>query len=164
MNYPKEKQLNQDLFESALDKLKIGLKQAVSNNDLLVFYGFARLTPKIIKKRSIVIFFENSKLWTYKKEKYINQKMHIVHIRKQTKEEAEDATSINREWTRYEIFVDDKPFNGNLELALERNFLKDSNNVSLYEREIIREKLRKEYHSFYKLNSKLTGQQAIIFD
>jgi hypothetical protein len=106
--------------------------------------------------------FENCNIWNERKEKFLKQKMHIVHIREQTTDEMQDCKICTRQWTRYDLFVDEKTFKGNLELALERNFLADSNNVSESEREIIREKLRNEFYSFYKVEKK--GQQALIFD
>jgi hypothetical protein len=130
---------------------------------MLVFYGFAKLTPKIVRKRSIIILYENTNHWNEKKEKFINQKMNIVHVRIQNKEEALQGKFSNQEFHRFEIFVDDKRYKGNLDKALEHNFLVDAGNVSEFERQHIRYKLKKEYHSFYKISSKPAGQQSIIF-
>lgn len=129
---------------------------------MLVFYGFRKLTPKIFRKRSIIICFENSRNWTLKKQIFINKAMYLVHVRMQNPGEFNDAKHSNRQWHMYEILVDEKPYNGNIDLVLEDNFLADQNNVSNYERQVIREKLKKEYYEFYK-DAKPADQQALIF-
>jgi hypothetical protein len=130
----------------------------------LVFYGFAKLTKKAIKKRSVVIQYANT--WNYndKQKRYIEQKMHIVHQRFQTKDEVTDAPFSNRSWTKWEYFPDDKRWKGNIDLVLENNFVAESNHVSLKERNEIRTKLEKEYYSFYNLPRKQKGQISLIFD
>lgn len=127
----------------------------ISEDKYLVFYGFAKLTKKIVRKRSVVVQYANSKIFSERQEKYINQKMHIVFQRYQTINEIEDAKFSDRSWTKYEYFVDDKIWNGNLDLVLNENFIAEENHVSIEERKIILEKLKKEYYDFYKLQKPL---------
>ncbi|MNR46930.1 hypothetical protein D3C85_1659650 [compost metagenome] len=70
----------------------------------------------------------------------------------------------NRCFTKYGYFIDDKRWNGNIEMILEDNFIAEENHVSKNERAVIREKLRKEYFSFYKVEKTLKGQQTLIFN
>lgn len=115
----------------------------------LVFYGFARLTKKAVRKRSIVIQYANTTNYNERQKRYIEQKMNIVHQRYQTMEEAGDAEFSNRSWTKYEYFVDDKEWNGDLEAVLNRNFMMEENNLSIEERTEIKEKLTKGFKRFY---------------
>lgn len=118
-------------------------------SNYLVFYGFARLTKKAVKKKSVIIQYANSTNYNERQKRYITQKMNIVYQRFQTVEEAEDAQYSNRAWTKYEYFVDDKKWKGDLEAILKHNFLMEENNVSLEERTLIMEKLKKEYNFNY---------------
>ena len=131
-------------------------------NNLRVWYGFAKLTKKAVKKRQLVIFFENQ--YSYKNDAWIEQKIQVVHIRNQTKDEIKDCHLVSRTFTKYGYFIDDKPFLGNIERVLEKNFLADSKNVSEKERQKIRDKLREAYYRVYNIEKKQTGQQAIIFN
>lgn len=129
-----------------------------------MFYGFAKLTKKAVRKRSVVIQYANTHNYNDRQKKYIEQKMHIVHQRFQTKAESENRTNSNRSWTKWEYFVDDKRWNGNLEAVLHDNFVAEANIVSLKERTEIKEKLDKAYYEFYKLERKPKGQQQILFE
>lgn len=140
------------------------IREIQSKNPQLVFYGFAKLTPKIVRKRSVMILFETSNSWSERKERFIRQKMEIIHVRKQTDDEILRFKKELREFVRFEFFVDDRRYKGNLERVLEDNFVFDVKDVSLYESTIIREKLRNSYHSFYKISSRAEGQQSLIFD
>lgn len=138
-------------------------KEVPFNRPLKVFYGYAKLTPKIVRKRSLVVIYENGHGWNDRKEKSLKQKMHIVYIRNQTPEESNDAYYSTREFTRYEMFIDDKRWKGNIEAVLENNFLLDENHVSAEERETIRCKMREGFYKKYNVSRKLVGQQQIIF-
>lgn len=138
------------------------LKSAIDNSPMLVFYGFAKLTPKLVRKRSIRIYYENEKVWNEKKNRFINRCMKIVHVRPQTESEMESAKYAKKQWTGFEIFIDEKPYFGNLDRALEYNFVADKNHVLEHERDIIRQKLKKEYYEFYK-DAEPAAQQALIF-
>lgn len=115
----------------------------------LVFYGFAKLTKKAVRKRSIIIQYANTTNYNDRQKRYIEQKMNIVHQRYQTINECEDAQYSNRSWTKYEYFIDDKKWKGNLEAILENNFVAEENHVSLEERELIKQKLTKGFKTFY---------------
>lgn len=127
-----------------------------------VFYGFAKLTKKIVRKKELAIYYENCSVNS--NDKFIKQKIHIVHERIQTLQEMTDFDIGNRSFTKYGYFIDDKRWNGNIERILEDNFIAEENHVSANERTIIREKLRKEYYSFYKVEKKIKGQQTLIFN
>lgn len=139
-------------------------------NNLRVWYGYAKLTKKTIKKHQLVIFFENSNYNKEKNLKWINQKIHIIYTRFQNEGEASDAQHSNRMFTKYGYFIDEKPFFGNIEKVLNQNFLADLNNVSEEERTKIKDLLRKAYYNVYKIPkikennyNKKTGQISFIF-
>ncbi len=132
----------------------------------LVFYGFAKLTKKIVRKKSLVIQFANFSegYFNERRQKYIKQKMHIVYQRYQTIEEAEDSKKSNRSWTKWEYFVEDKKWKNNIDLVLQDNFYADEKNVTLQERESIKKKLRSQYFAVYNIEDEIKGQQLMIFD
>ncbi len=109
---------------------------------LKVWYGVDRLN-KVMKKPSVSIVFENSiHLHEEILEKKVRQRMDVAYMRYQTDEEslgAEDATRIFQTWTM-EIYG--KAYKGDIEYLLNQNSLADENNVSLEEREVIKQKLR----------------------
>jgi len=132
----------------------------------LVFYGFAKLTKKIVRKKSLVIQFANfpEGHFNERQQKYIKQKMHIVYQRYQTIEEAEDSKKSNRSWTKWEYFVEDKKWKYNIDLVLQDNFYADEKNVTLEERELIKKRLRTQYFIVYNIEDEIKGQQLMIFD
>lgn len=127
-----------------------------SPSKYLVFYGFARLTKKAVKKRSVVIQYANTENYNDRQKRYIEQKMHIVYQRYQTMHEATDAPFSNRSWTKYEYFIDSKRWGGNLDYVLDNNFLLEENHVPTEEREKIRETLRKEFDKHYQQYKTIT--------
>ncbi|MDE6410031.1 MAG: hypothetical protein K2K81_07300 [Muribaculaceae bacterium] len=119
---------------------------------LRVFYGWCKLN-KIRKKEAISVVFENDCQREEKTMKFINRMMDVVYVRDQTEDEKMDAEGAVRMFTEYSLFMEDKLFQGSLELALKRNFEADRNNVSEEERKTIRKKLRESYlssHPGYK--------------
>ena len=116
----------------------------------LVFYGFAKLTKKAVRKRSVVIQYANTENYNDRQKRYIEQKMHIVYQRYQTMYEATDAPFSDRCWTKYEYFIDSKRWGGNLDNVLDNNFVVEENHVSTEERYKIRETLRKEFDKHYQ--------------
>ena len=123
---------------------------------LRVYYGYARLTKKIVRKPQLVVMFENSDSWNERKERYLKQKMTIVYVRHQTPDEAIDGAYSNRQWTKYGTYIDQKPFFGDIEAVLQNNFIADANNVSEDEREIIRDKMRAGYRQAYGYRPQIT--------
>jgi hypothetical protein len=115
----------------------------------LVFYGFANLTKKVVRKRSIVIQYANTKNYNERQRRYIEQKMHIVHTRYQTQEEVEDAQFSDRSWTKYEYFVDSSKWQGDLDAILKNNYDAEENHVCQEERQEIKEKLKSKFNAFY---------------
>ena len=140
--------------------------ESKKKGNFLVFYGFAKLTKKIVRKKSIIIQYANipELQFNERQEKYINQKMHIVYQRYQTEEEIQDAAKSNRSWTKWEYFVDDKKWKNSIDLILQDNFYAEENHVSLKERELIKKKLENEYYRFYGLTKERKGQQVLIFN
>ncbi|MDR1502285.1 MAG: hypothetical protein LBT43_07510 [Prevotella sp.] len=114
---------------------------------LRVFYGFTRLN-KVLKKRSLRIIFENENRGERNLSR-VKTWIHISHTRFQSEKEASDASFCNQMFFVYDLFIDEKPFNGDLEAVLEQNFIADSNHVSIEEREKIRENLRADFHRVY---------------
>lgn len=117
--------------------------------ELRVFYGFGKLTKKLIRKAELAVIFENDNHNSRKNEENMKKILHIVHVRTQTPKEAEDAKGSTRMFTKYGYFIDEKPWRGDIDRALRQNFLADENNVSEEERQEIREKLRTAYYSVY---------------
>lgn len=114
---------------------------------LRVFYGFKKLTKKIVKKPSVIILYENgcSRL----NDRYVNRAMKVIYQRLQTDEETKDAKYCNRLFSKNEYFINEKIWKGNIEAILHHNFLADKNNVPKDEREHIKELLKKEVFDFY---------------
>jgi hypothetical protein len=114
---------------------------------LRVFYGFKKLTKKIVKKPSVIILYENgcSRL----NDRYVHRAMKVVYERLQTDKEIENVQHCNRLFSKYEYFINEKIWKGNIEAILHHNFLADKNNVPKDEREHIKELLKKEVFDFY---------------
>jgi hypothetical protein len=129
---------------------------------LRVWYGFAKLTKKAVRKHELAIYFENE--YSHKNESWIEQKIHVVHVRNQTELESGDKVNSNRTFTKYGYFIDQKPFYGDIELVLDQNFKADSNHVSEEERSEIREKLRSAYYSVYKVEPRNVDQLKLEFN
>lgn len=123
--------------------------QKILSQNLKVWYGYARLTKKIVKKKQLVIFYENDNHNREKNEAWVRQKINVIYERFQTEKEKQDALSSNRTFTKYGYFIDNKPYSGNIDLVLEQNFKVESNNVSLEERTTIRDKLKLAYRTQY---------------
>ena len=73
------------------------------------------------------------------------------YVRKQTVGEAADGGYKNRIFTEYSLFIDEKPFNGDLESVLQCNYESDQNNVSPDELELIRKALRDGFKKSYPM-------------
>lgn len=128
---------------------------------LMVYYGFAKLTPKIMRKHELVIIYENDNHNPMKNLAWIFRKTHLVYIREQTVEERKGAAASNRTFTKYGYFIDEKPWSSNIDLVLEHNFLSDDKHVPKIERELIRVMLRETYFEVYK--TKPLKQLAFLF-
>ena len=113
-----------------------------------VYYGFSKLTKKIVRKPELAIFFDNSNSGG-DREAWVSKRIKIVYTRFQTKEEEKDGEGANRMFTKWGYFIDEKPFFGDIDKVLDYNFVADENNVSLEERTKIKQKLREEYFRFY---------------
>lgn len=126
--------------------------------NLKVYYGWIKLTKKIIRKPELAIFFENGK--AYSNEQFINRRIKVIYERMQTPEEMEGCINNNRMFTKYGYFINEKPYFGNLDRVLHENFLADANHLSKKKREELRLLLKNSYYSFYNL--KPTNYQTSI--
>lgn len=149
-------QLSREELDTRIAELRKGKKR------FKAYYGFAKLTKKIVLKKELAVYYENT--MSFSNAKFVEQKIHIVHERWQTWDEMTDFDIGNRSFTKYGYFIDDKPWNSDIERILEDNFTAEENHVSKKERLEIRNKLRKEYYSFYKIEKKSIGQQSLIFE
>jgi len=125
-----------------------GMKSHLSRpKRLRVYYGWRKL-GKSIKKESLTVIFLNDRPGPrFDKDGYdgVTRWMHVVYSRWQTDEEMSDAELFCHMYAVHEIMLDDKEIQGSLELALQANYNADRNNVSVEERELIRNKLREAY-------------------
>jgi hypothetical protein len=130
---------------------------------LKVYYGFRKLTPKVVRKPQLAVFFENSNYNTVKNEEWIKKRIKVSYVRTQTPEEEVDSNYKNRLFTEYASFINDKPYYGDIEKVLEENYKADDKHVSKEEREIIRDILREDYYRFYdvKKPTKYQHQQML---
>lgn len=124
-----------------------------------VFYGFTRLTPKVVRKPELAIYFENA--YTTNNDDWINRRIKVVYTRRQTLDEEKDAKNQTRMFTKYSYLIDEKPFFGDIDKVLHINYIADEKNVDKRERLIIRKRLREEYFKFY--NRKESTQLTINF-
>jgi hypothetical protein len=122
--------------------------------NLKVFYGFSKQN-NTIKKRELAIYFENDNNNSEKNLRYINQRLHLVYTRKQTKGEAIDSSQSYRMFTKYGYFLDEKRWNSDIDAVLRDNFIADENNVSEKERLEIKSKLLNWYLENYSKNPKV---------
>lgn len=140
------------ILQNRLSYLDAKYKYARISEPLRVFYGWAK-TNKIRKKEAISVIFENGSQSDKRTMLFIKRMMNVVYTRTQTEDEMKGADGAIRMYTEYSVFLGEKRFQGSLELALRYNFESDKNNVSLEERETIRQKLREHYlstHPEYK--------------
>lgn len=127
-------------------------KRKPINKPLRVFYGWCRVN-KIRKKEAVSVVFENESQREERTMKFIKKMMDVVYVRDQTEGEKMGADGAVRMFTEYSVFLNEKRFQGSLELALKYNSEADANNVSSEERELIMQKLREHYlstHPSYK--------------
>lgn len=119
---------------------------------LRVWYGWARQN-KIRKKEAISVIFENEQGDSDRKQLFIKRMQDTVFVRFQSEEEAKDAEGINRVFTEYSLFMDNKAICGSLSQALTINHQKDRNHVGEDVRDKIMDALRSAYlrsHPKYK--------------
>lgn len=129
-------------------------KPSIRKSRLRVYYGWAKL-GKVRKREGISIIYENTEgvAEHHRMGKVLTKAQHTVCWRYQTEGEAKDAGQINRVFTEYSVFLDDKKIGGSLEAALRANSLADQKNVSPSERKRIADELRSWYmreHRDYK--------------
>ena len=133
---------------------------------LKIYYGFSKIN-KIQKREAIQVSFENEQgagSEGTRSGKTLRKLMNIVTERYQTEQEASDATSHNRMFTSYFIFLDDKKIAGSLKRALLINSEADKNHVSEKERKIIMEKLERAFLSSHADYKEPVRQMELQFD
>lgn len=136
------------------------IKQVKKLSHLRVWYGWCRLN-KIRKKRAISVIFENC--FSLRNEISLKRFQNTVYWRYQTDEEATDASYSNRMFTEWSIFLDEKPYNGDLEEALNKNFIADGNHVSQEERTEIMKKLKERFMLDYPGYAPPINRQLKLF-
>lgn len=131
-------------------------------SSLRVWYGYSKLTKKIVRKPELAIYYENS--YSYKNEDWINRKMNVVFTRYQTILEEKDSKNSNRMFTKFGYFINDKPFFGDIEKVLEYNFIDETKEIELAEKTEIRNALREMYRNVYAGFKQFKGQVSLIFE
>lgn len=124
-------------------------------SDLRVFYGWSRLN-KIRKKRAISVIFENCQGARNRGEQLLKRMQDTCYVRKQTIGEAGDGEFSNRIFTEFSLFIDEKPFDGDLDSILQCNYEADLNNVLPDDLESIKKALKEGFRKSYPVyyNSK----------
>ena len=135
---------------------------------LKVYYGFSKIN-KIQKREAIQVTFENEQgagSEGTRSGKTLRKLMDIVTWRYQTEQEASDASSHNRVFTSYHIFLDDKRVNGSLKKALQVNSEADKNHLSEKERKEIADRLETSFiasHVGYKEPKSIQQEIPFVF-
>jgi hypothetical protein len=114
-----------------------------------VWYGFSKLTKKIMRQRELAVIFENCGSGD---DRWIAQRIHIAYTRRQTVLEAEDGKQSNRSYTKYSYFIDDKKFKGDINAVLLENYNADRNNVIEKERKEIMKCLLDKFIELQRIN------------
>lgn len=130
-------------------------------SNLNVYYGWSKLN-KTRKKRAISVIFENCQGARNRGAWLLKRMQHTFYVRKQTKGEASDGPYSTRIFTEYSLFIDLKPFHGDLEECLKCNFEADQNNVPEEEREKIRTELRKGFKIAYETENRFAKTRNSI--
>ena len=105
---------------------------------LRVYYGWAKLN-KVVKREALTVIFLNDDPGPrYNKDGYngVSRYINVAYSRVQTSEEESDRVHVNRMYSVYSIFMDDKYVQGSLERALQVNYDSDQYNVSRVDRDI----------------------------
>ena len=139
-------------------------KQKVAKGRLRVFYGWCKL-GKIRKREGISIIYENEEGVAdhHRMNRSFLSAQYNVCWRYQTEGEASDAKQLNRIFTEYCVFFDDKKIAGSLEAAIRANSEADRYNVSTAERKRIADALRSSYMSEHR-DYKEPTRQLDLFD
>jgi len=140
-------------------------KSAVRKARLRVYYGWCKL-GKIRKREGISIIYENEEGVAdhHRMNRSFLSAQYNVCWRYQTEGEASDAKQLNRIFTEYCVFLDDKKIGGSLEAALRANSEADRYNVSQAERVRIADALRKWYMSEHRDYREPTRQLDLFED
>lgn len=140
-------------------------KAAAKKTRLRVYYGWCKL-GKIRKREGISIIYENEEGVAdhHRMGKVLHKAQHNVCWRFQTEGEASDAKQLNRIFTEYCVFMDDKHISGSLEAVLRANSMADRYNVSPSERKRIADELRKRYMSEHRDYKEPTRQLDLFED
>ncbi len=126
-------------------------RSKASKSRLRVYYGWCKL-GKIRKREGISVIYENEEGVAdhHRMNRSFLSAQYNVCWRYQTEGEASDAKQLNRIFTEYCVFMDDKRIAGSLEAALRANSDADRYNVSTAERKRIADALRSWYMSEHR--------------
>ncbi len=123
-----------------------------------VWYGYSKLTPKVVRKREMAVYFENAANNSRANEEWIERRIRVVYVRQQAEAEIMPAEIAIRMFTKYSYLIDEKPYYGDIEKVLEHNFIADRFNVSAEVRIEIREKLRTAYYEQFNIRKPIANQ------
>lgn len=133
---------------------------------LPVYYGWAKIN-KIQKREALTVIFLNDLPGPrLTKDGYdgVTRWIEPVYKRWQTDAEMTDAEHVNRMYTSYSLYMDDKRFGGSLEAVLKSNFEADKNHVTEHERNKIKELLRTSYVAQHPLYKEPKVRELSLFD
>ena len=136
--------LQQCLFELEQSRKPKQDSSSLRKKGLRVFYGWSKIN-KVRKREAISVIFENDSQPKERMERFIGRMQDTCYVREQTDGELADAQYINRMYTEYSVFLDDKRIKGSLQEALLVNNTADSRNVSAVVRKEIEKALRIAY-------------------
>ena len=114
-----------------------------------VYYGWSVLN-KIRKKVSLSVIFENEISFSDRSKNHIARLQKTFYVRRQTVAESQQGMAQNRTLTEYSLFLNQKPFSGDIEKLLDSNYQADINNVPAPVLQEIRDALRAGFKKVYQ--------------
>lgn len=129
-----------------------------NQSNLKVYYGWSVMN-KIRRKQSLSVIFENAEDWSGRSLVSVSRLQNTCFVRLQTEQEALDGSQQNRTLTEFSLFLNEKPFYGDLESVLETNRQADINNVPEEILIQIKLALRKGFKSSYLSIAKSHGTE-----
>ena len=152
-------------LQDTLKRLDATHRRKVTRERLPVYYGWAKQN-KIQKREALTVIFLNDIPGPRQtKDGYngVTRWIEPVYMRWQTEAEMLDADHVNRMYTSFSIYMDDKRIGGSLDAAREINFEADKNHVSENERKKILEKLRTSYIASHPTYREPKARQLSLF-
>lgn len=140
-------------------------KPTQNMRNLPVYYGWAKVN-KIQKREALTVIFLNDIPGPRQtKDGYdgVTKWIEPVYKRLQTEAEMSDADHVNRMYTSFSVYMDNKRFGGSLEAVLEYNLEADKNHVPETERKKIMELLRTSYISHHLTYKEPKVRELLLF-